>query len=129
MESTMRRLWVILVAVSIAGCDLVGADCKTYLAAGIALTVVDASSGEAVHDRHGVIRAISGNYADTMAVGPNDLRYGQPFLLAFEKPGTYRVEVEVDGYDAWQRDDIRVRKENECHVRTVELQADLQPST
>ncbi len=46
---------------------------------------------------------------------------------AYERPGTYVVTVEHPDYRTWQRAGVRVR-EDECHVETIRLRADLQPN-
>lgn len=62
-----------------------------------------------------------GSYADTASA---DLT-GFPYLLAFERPGTYNVTVEKTGYQPWMRSDVRVSR-GHCHVETVSLVALLQ---
>lgn len=44
---------------------------------------------------------------------------------ADERAGIYSVTVAHDGYAAWRRDGVRVRRD-ECHVETVHLSAYLQ---
>jgi hypothetical protein len=47
--------------------------------------------------------------------------------LAHERPGTYRVEIQAAGYETWVRTNVKVVR-NDCHVETVLLTAELEPS-
>jgi hypothetical protein len=59
-------------------------------------------------------------------------RYGEATALeaqlAHERAGTYTVTVDAPGYNAYSRSGLRVRG-GTCHVRTVELDAALTPSS
>ena len=48
------------------------------------------------------------------------------FLLGDERPGIYDVTVDAAGYEPWQQQGVTVTKD-ECHVRTEELTAIVQP--
>ena len=52
--------------------------------------------------------------------------YPGPYQLAYEKAGEFTVAVQISGYAPWSRDGVRVTR-GDCHVRTVELTALLQP--
>jgi hypothetical protein len=52
--------------------------------------------------------------------------YPGPYGLAHERAGVYTVTVQQDGYANWTRNDVTVTHD-ECHVRTVQLTALLQP--
>lgn len=45
---------------------------------------------------------------------------------AYERPGTYSVEIERQGYAAWRREGVRA-PEGRCGVETVRLTAKLRP--
>lgn len=44
----------------------------------------------------------------------------------FERAGRYLVTVDKAGYQQWKQEGVRVTRD-QCHVRTVRLQADLTP--
>jgi hypothetical protein len=48
------------------------------------------------------------------------------YAAAFERRGVYTVQLEVAGYHRWDTSGIAVSRD-ECHVRTVNLSAALQP--
>lgn len=113
--------------VVIAGCDLLSAPvCTTSVEPGVVVEVYHAETGEpAAEGARGWVR--EGAYVDSLrASGSRD---GQLYSLAgaWERAGTYEVQVEKEGFSAWTREDVEV-DEGECHVRTVELRADLLPS-
>ena len=66
-----------------------------------------------------------GIYVDSAkARATGDSTYS-PFALAFERSGTYSVEVNAPAYQLWRVSSVQVTKD-ECHVQTVELVARLQ---
>jgi hypothetical protein len=68
-----------------------------------------------------------GAYIDSLA--PAGLDSGGVLLslgAARERGGLYRVDVLHDGYGPWQQADVLVR-EDQCHVHTVTLRAELLP--
>lgn len=117
----------LLSVVALGGCDLLGPTCATYADPGIVVSLVDSLDGNPVSAPSEVI-ASEGAYADTVH-GP-----WEPFdsawaaNLAFERPGTYRVTATAEGYRPWVKDGVRVT-EGRCHVRTVTLEALMQPMT
>lgn len=118
----IRLLMVLLVALVAAGACNWGAVCTDEARPGIRVTIVDAATGSPVEGDVTVI-ATEGSYTDTVnlpaADGP------RMALLAFERAGTYRVEVQGPGYAAWLAPPVRVT-EDDCHVRTVDLTARLE---
>jgi hypothetical protein len=46
----------------------------------------------------------------------------------WERAGNYTVTVQKPGYRSWTQANVRVTADR-CHVRTVELRADLQPES
>ncbi|HEV2145927.1 MAG TPA: hypothetical protein VGR37_00775 [Longimicrobiaceae bacterium] len=64
-----------------------------------------------------------GTYADTAHVPAGMSSAG----LAHERAGVYEVVVRKFGYTDWKRAGVAV-EDGECHVRTVRLRADLQPT-
>jgi hypothetical protein len=103
------------------GC--VGGDCTLIALPGIRVTIVDGSTGLPFQEEVTVI-ATEGSYSETDSP---PVRPGEPRIasLAFERPGTYRVEVQSPGYVTEIATNVRVTRDD-CHVRTVELTARLE---
>ena len=72
----------------------------------------------------GVVR--DGAYADSLRPHWPDPVAPRAWSAAFERPGTYAVELGVPGYYPWIRSGIRVGR-GRCHVETVRLAATLVP--
>jgi hypothetical protein len=100
---------------TLAACFLAPRDCDMSAHPAIRLDVRDSVTEATVTEG---IRAIArdGTFADTTLF--------RPVQLAHERPGTYTVTVEKEGYQTWSRTGVRVR-DGECHVRTVDLIARL----
>jgi len=120
-----RLTAVLLLAVSsvLSGCT--GADCTSILLWGISVTIVDGATGNRFTGDV-TVTVTDGSYTETespplLPAGPRVSN------LAGERPGTYRVEVRAPGYVTWIRTNVRVRQDD-CHVRTVHLTAELEPS-
>lgn len=65
--------------------------------------------------------ARDGSFVDTLEV--YELSEGTlDFYGAYERAGRYDITISKPGYQTWQRTNIRV-SEDECHVRTVRLDA------
>ena len=112
----VRTAALVLGATVLASCDFLGPRiCDTAAYPAIRLDVRDSVSDVAISDGFRAI-ARDGAFADTAVF--------QPTLLAEERPGSYTVTVERDGYQTWSRTGVRVR-DGECHVRTVDLVARL----
>lgn len=109
--------------VMIGGCGYIFAPCEEFSRAGIAVTPIDATSGQVVSGNVTVI-ATSGSYSDTAFFNADSM--AAPVYLAEERGGVYSVFVRVEkGYQRWQRDGIRVEDEDHCHVRQVQVIAEL----
>jgi hypothetical protein len=110
----------------LSGCGwLIGPDCTTSLEPGLLVFVVDSVTANPVLSDYQVV-ATDRAYADTV-VAPADPSGTQGgAVLAFERPGTYHVKATAEGYRTWVTEGVRVT-EGECHVRTVELEALMQP--
>ena len=115
----------------VAGCDLGGpADCTIddgIIHAAITVHVFDSLSAEPVAGIYPVV-ARDGAYADTADVDllppptDNDTIYHGPFEMAFERAGTYEVEVSPPGYRKWTQTGVEVAQD-ECHVDGTTLNA------
>jgi hypothetical protein len=122
METHMKWiLGVLLVtlAVTANGC---GKACDAVSKPGIAVTIVDGAAGSLIEGEVTVI-ASEGSYSDTVSlpVFPSASRFA---ALAYERPGTYRLEVQAAGYLPWVMSSVRVSSDD-CHVVPVELTARL----
>ncbi|MFW6040040.1 MAG: hypothetical protein ACOC9N_03075 [Gemmatimonadota bacterium] len=122
-----RALGTLVLVTLSTGCDLVSAPvCTTSVEPGIVVEVYHADTGEpAAEGARGRVR--DGTFSDSLWVhGARDGRL-HSLAGAWERAGTYEVEVVKEGFLTWTREDVEV-EEGECHVRTVELRADLVPS-
>src|SRR5688572_28112392 len=113
-------LRVLLLALVFAanGC---GQACDAILKAGIVLTIVDAATGNPIEEA--TVIATEGSYSETVTLPSSPPAPGHA-VLANERPGTYRVEVQAPGYLPWVMQGVRVSRD-ECHVETVQLTARL----
>lgn len=117
------------VAILLGGCDALSNEviCTAILVYGIRVTVQDSVSGAPVASGAQLI-ARDGAYADTASFPANQPNFdGLPLQAAPERPGTYIVTVRKTGFGDWVRN-VTVVREDECHVRSVELTARLQHS-
>jgi len=118
MKWILRVLLVAFVVVA-NGCGQV---CTAILKPGIFLTIVDGATGNPIEGEVTVI-VTDGSYSET--VNPPFFPPGaRTAVLAAERPGTYRVEVQAAGYLPWVMSGVRVTRDD-CHVETVALTARL----
>jgi hypothetical protein len=107
-------------AIVFAGaCSEPGA-CTTDIVPAITVRALDAATGENVTD--GARGTVSeGAYADSLRPAEFDVTQRALLLIgADERPGTYALFLERDGYQAVSLGGLEAR-EGECHVETVEL--------
>jgi hypothetical protein len=69
-----------------------------------------------------------GAYVDSLRPGRQEGDALVSRQAAFERPGTYTVEVVHPGYTTWQRTGV-VAHEGTCGAETVTLQAILEPAS
>jgi hypothetical protein len=94
--------------------------CDDYAAAGLNVTAADSITGNAIATPV-VVVAREGTFTDTRTLSEQ-----QPIAaLAWERAGTYTVEISAQGYLLWRRFGVRV-DEDECHVIPVVIHAKLQ---
>lgn len=94
--------------------------CNLNLAYGLTIVVTDSATGAALGGSETMVEVRDGSFVDTLpAFGPSE------YSGAGERPGTYSVKVQRAGYRLWQRDGVRVRKD-ECHVINVRVDVRLQ---
>ena len=127
MRRSLRVLLPTNLLVLCMGCDIIDpGDCVAI--AGFALNVIvqDSVSGGPPPSGTRVI-ARDGTYADSMTAGVPGAT-GSAFPLAVERPGSYVVTVEAEGYRLWSRSEINVeRSADKCHqIQTVTVLARLQ---
>ena len=110
---------VLLVLLGLSACQAFAPACTQDLRPGISLTLLASATAGSIDTDSVLAIAVEGAYADTVGGNPPDDRI--PKLgLAYERAGTYRVEVKARGYEDWSRSGIRVLAEG-CHVRTTEV--------
>jgi hypothetical protein len=119
----MKRLSILLLLAVVVGADACARGCDANLVPGISVTVVDKATGISFAGDVTVV-ATEGSYTET--VHPPPLPAGPRLAsLAYERPGTYRVEVQAPGYVTWVATNVRVTHDG-CHVETVLLTAELE---
>lgn len=108
-------IWMVAMVVLLGSCtDPTGVDCTDEARPGVIVHVLDATSGVELTGASGTLR--DGEYVETLEAVQTVL------LGAFERAGTYRVEVARADYQPWFKEGVRVTRDR-CHVRTVELEA------
>ena len=101
--------------------------CTADVEPGIVVTVVDAQTRAPIaQGATGTI--LKDKYSDTMRPFESDAN-GTLLSLAgaYETPGVFTVRIEKTGYQAWEQTNVRVTN-GPCHVKGVQLEADLQPA-
>ena len=125
----MRILILAVMPLVVTACDLTGPVCTTEVVSGLDVRVVDTNSRESIAHMPGMVIATGGEFADTVMLPDSYGGYASPLAqLAWERSGTYTVEVFMSGYAPWTREGIRVEG-GECHVRKVSITAEVQPLT
>jgi hypothetical protein len=101
--------------------------CLGVVSRAIEVEVRDAATGQPAADgTTGIAR--DGNFVDTLSImGWTSYPSAESALLvggAEERPGIYSVRVEKEGYQVWERTNLRAEK-GPCGVITVRLEAHL----
>jgi hypothetical protein len=112
----------------LAGCSTFPTDpvvCTAQFVPGIVVRISDVRGGV---PESASVTARDGDFVQTEPAQrfPNGARLEAS--LAGERPGTYTVTVNAPGYNTYSQSGIRVTR-GVCHVRTVELDAQLTPSS
>jgi hypothetical protein len=122
MRRILRRTFasVFVLPALLAGCDVTDPEaCTAEIRYGIVVEVYNLADGRPIVDGlAGLLR--EGEYAEEMSVNEN-LVQGAP-----ERAGTYDLTITAEGYETLRQNGISVR-ENECHVETRTLTAELTP--
>lgn len=104
------------------GCEtLTTPDCTLEAVPGIVVEIRNARNGELVADNALVI-ARDGAFVDSAAVTGTS----SPVPLAHERPGTYQVTVQKEGFQPWTARSVVV-KDGSCHVKTAKITARIEP--
>ena len=129
LSSTMaRHAALVACSATLASCGGWGggSSCDLSIEPGVIVEIRDAITGVPLAaNARGVVR--EGAYTDSLRAyetkgsAPNAL---VSRAAAYERPGTYSIEVDAPGHQSWRVDDVRVSK-GECHVRTRRLTATL----
>jgi len=101
--------------------------CPDMLVRSIVVEIRDsATAAPLALNARGVVR--DGAYVDSLLLGAR--LTADPATTyeryTFSRPGTYTVEISLDGYQRWSRSNVRVEKAN-CGVETQHLSAKLVP--
>lgn len=118
--SAVRPELCLLLVATLVGCGnpLV---CTGEARPGLVVSVEHAGTGEPVAGA--LVVASDGAFADSART-----REGRGVILALERPGTYEVTAEKEGFFRWTRSGVEV-DEGPCHVETVALTARLTPNS
>jgi hypothetical protein len=122
MSTPCRAALLVLSLAATSACtEVSGITCSTDSRPALMVDVRDSVTNLPAGQGARII-ARTGTVADTA-----DTReyYAAGYGLASERPGTYTLTVEQDGYRPWSRSGIEVT-EDVCHVRTVQVTARLQ---
>ena len=118
----MKWILRVLLVGFVAAANGCGKACDLALKPGIFLTIVDGATGNPIEGEVTVI-ATEGSYSETVSP-PAFPPAPRTAALAFERSGTYRVEVQAAGYLPWVMSGVRVSR-GDCSVETVALTARL----
>ena len=95
--------------------------CNYNFVYGRRIAVTDSSTGMNLAGQETIVEVRDGAYVDTVPQATPTEYQG-----AGERPGTYSIKVQRQGFGVWQNAGIRVG-EDECHVIPVLVNARLQP--
>jgi len=130
MRSFRADRWIPLMAciaiVSSTACSSsspTGVACTDVTVPGLTITVQNAS-GAAITDSAS-ISVTDGSYKESYNL---DGKTGGVVNAALERPGTYVVIVHKEGFAPYEADGVVVTKDA-CHVRTVQVLAQLQSAS
>ncbi|HEX2188651.1 MAG TPA: hypothetical protein VHG51_07110 [Longimicrobiaceae bacterium] len=130
MTTPVRLAALASLAPLLAACvnPFASTSCTTEARPALNVVAFDARSGAPFDGGYTVV-ARSDGFVET-AIVPT---YGEGWdpqwgaLLAHERAGRYEVTVSKPGYALWRRTGVEVGR-GECHVRTVKLEARLEPA-
>lgn len=116
MTPILRLSTVLLFSATLISCSSPsGPVCTAHLAPGIVVTVENGITGDTVTGALAVAK--DGSFVDSTRSDVAGVAG-----LAHERPGTYEVTVQKDGFSTWTKSSVQV-EDRECHVKTVRLNA------
>lgn len=120
---------VYMVALMLVGCgEAPGVVCTKEARSSLQVTVLDAVTGRPVCDAMVAVTALNGNLTETLTTpGPTVDSSTCNYFGPYEQPGRFLVMASREGYQTAQQSDVAVGRD-ECHVQTVELTLQLQPT-
>ena len=107
-----------------AGCPIDGVPCTQLYAYGLTVRLSDAATGEPIAGATLVLS--DGSYVETMQELSADFDPGA-YVGAGERPGTYTLTVQADGYQSTVIEDIGILADI-CHVIGRALDVELSPN-
>lgn len=130
---TLRTLPLLaILAFTLTACDSMGdepVDCPAVLTFAIEVEMRNAETG-APEAENATGRVLDDTYVDTMRVAQRVEYQGEQVALSLagaeERPGTYDVVIEKQGFETWTRTGIEPDV-GECGVQTETLNAELTP--
>jgi len=97
--------------------------CEYWVLPAVEVEITDAATGNTLSEYAvGVVR--DGAYGDSLRICGSTPAEGASRCAAYERPGTYEVEVRHAGYEVWSARGVAATK-GPCHVNTVALKAQL----
>lgn len=135
MHASMRQIISALAipVLLLTGCDSAISEtvCPAVITPAIEVEVRDAETG-APEAEGAVAVATDGTYTDTLEAAGSREYQGELVLFSLaganERPGTYDVVVEKQGFETWTRTGVEPDV-GECGVQTEVLDADLVPES
>ena len=122
LGSSMKWILSVLLVALAVGANACAQGCDAVLKHGIVVTIVDGTTGNPIEGEV-TVTVTDGSYSEN--VNPPFFPPGaRTAVLAAERPGTYRVEVQAVGYLPWVMSSVHVSRDD-CHVETVALTARL----
>lgn len=126
LERLQTPVLLLTAAALLSACDTTGI-CDMSAHAGIVIEIRDsATNAPLAATARGAVR--DGAYVDSLKPAGIENFTLISRAAAYERPGTYEVEVVHPGYATWQRIGVVVHP-GACHVQTAMLQALLQPAS
>lgn len=127
MKSMGTAALCIMAAVVGTSCSDILGGCETYTSPAIFALPLDSVSGAAIFTPIVTGIATEGTYADTTKTG--DETAPPELAFAWDRPGTYRLQVTAPGYAPWVLDSIVVPRQGSCNVlQTFLVNVRLQPA-
>lgn len=118
-----RLLIVLCLAASACASQEAVTVCEYWVLPAVKVEITDVITGNTLTDR-AVGQVREGAYSDSLQSCGSSPTDSASRCAAWERPGTYEVEVRHPGYEAWAARGV-VATKGACHVNTVALKAKL----